>query len=52
MQEVKQQNIFSIFWYIVAFFNVGFLFMLESALPEVNRDLFAFGRYVLIAFLF
>ncbi len=26
--------------------------MLESALSEVNRDLFAFGRYALIVFLF
>jgi proton glutamate symport protein len=52
MLEPRQQNIFSIFWYIVAFFNVGLLFMLESALSEVNRDLFAFGRYALIVFLF
>jgi proton glutamate symport protein len=46
------KSIYTLFWYIIAFLNVGLVFLLESVFPEANSMGFKLVRYVLIAFLF
>ena len=43
---------FSLFWYITIFAICGFLFFLESSLPQVNPIVFAVMRYLGMGYLF
>lgn len=43
---------FSLFWYITVFALCGFLFFLESKLPQLNPTLFAVLRYLGMGYLF
>jgi len=47
----SKKSIFSLFWYIVAFFNIGLVFLIENAVgsPQI---FFPIVRYLLIGFIF
>lgn len=45
-------SVYTVFWYLIGFLNIGLLFLIESALPGMDPFTFKFLRYVLIGFLF
>lgn len=49
---IALRNVYSLFWYIVTFLNIGLVFLIEGALPGVDPIGFKIVRYALIAFLF
>ena len=49
---IALKNVYSLFWYIVTFLNIGLVFLIESALPGVDPIGFKIVRYALIAFLY
>jgi proton glutamate symport protein len=45
------QSVFSLLWYVIAFLNIGLVFLLENVIGG-NPIIYQILRYVLIAFLF
>jgi proton glutamate symport protein len=45
------KSLFTIFWYVVTFLNIGLLFLIESMVPSMDPTGFKFVRYILMAFL-
>ena len=45
------QSVFSLFWYVIAFLNIGLVFLLENVLGG-NPVVYQILRYIFIAFLF
>ena len=48
----EKKSVYTIFWYVVTFFNIGLVFWIESLLKNFDPFVFKSIRYVLIAFLF
>lgn len=46
------KNIYSIFWFVLVFLNIGFIYFIESFVPQMDPTPFRFVRFGLIAFLF
>jgi proton glutamate symport protein len=45
------KSLFTIFWYVVTFLNIGLMFFVESMVPSVDPTGFKLVRYTLMAFL-
>jgi proton glutamate symport protein len=45
------KSLFTIFWYVVTFLNIGLLFLIESMVPSMDPSGFKLVRYILMAFL-
>ena len=45
------KSLFTIFWYVVTFLNIGLLFLIESMVPSMDPTGFKLVRYILMAFL-
>lgn len=45
------KSLFTIFWYVVTFLNIGLLFLIESMVPTMDPTGFKLVRYALMAFL-
>jgi proton glutamate symport protein len=45
------KSLFTIFWYVVTFLNIGLLFLIESMVPSMDPTGFKLVRYGLMAFL-
>ncbi|MES2799155.1 MAG: cation:dicarboxylase symporter family transporter [Bacteroidota bacterium] len=45
------KNIFSLFWFTVAFFQIGFIYLIESFVPQMNNAPFIAIRLALVAYL-
>ncbi|MFN5910682.1 MAG: dicarboxylate/amino acid:cation symporter [Bacteroidota bacterium] len=48
----NERSVYTVFWYVVTFFNIGLIFWIQSMLPAVDQHIFEVIRYALIAFLF
>lgn len=45
------KNIYSLFWFTVAFFQIGLIYLIESFVPQMNNAAFIGIRLALVAFL-
>ena len=45
------KSLFTTFWYVVTFLNIGLLFLIESMVPSMDPTGFKLVRYALMAFL-
>jgi proton glutamate symport protein len=53
LHAMKQfKSFYTVFWYVIAFFHIGLVFLIESAFPGVDPTPFRMARYILIAILF
>jgi proton glutamate symport protein len=46
------KSYFTVFWYIVVFVHIGFIFVIENSVSQIDLTAFKVVRYLLMAFLF